>query len=41
MRLSLKSRCYDKPIEDGLTQVIVALASQYGGYGYRRVTALL
>jgi len=27
--------------EDRLTQAIVALASQYGRYGYRRITALL
>ena len=27
--------------EDTLTQAIVTLASQYGSYGYRRITALL
>jgi len=27
--------------EDALTQAIVTLASQYGRYGYRRITALL
>ena len=27
--------------EDGLTRAIVTLASQYGRYGYRRITALL
>ena len=27
--------------EDGLTRAIVALATQYGRYGYRRITALL
>ena len=27
--------------EDGLTRAIIALASEYGRYGYRRVTALL
>ncbi|GJE53525.1 hypothetical protein GOFOIKOB_6607 [Methylobacterium tardum] len=27
--------------EDALTQAIIALASEYGRYGYRRVTALL
>lgn len=27
--------------EDQLTQAIIALAKQYGRYGYRRVTALL
>jgi predicted alpha/beta hydrolase len=27
--------------EDALTRAIVALASEYGRYGYRRVTALL
>jgi putative transposase len=26
--------------EDALTRAIVALASEYGRYGYRRVTAL-
>jgi putative transposase len=27
--------------EDRLTQAIIALASQYGRFGYRRITALL
>jgi len=27
--------------ENALTQAIIALASQYGRYGYRRITALL
>ena len=27
--------------EDRLTQAIILLASQYGRYGYRRITALL
>ena len=27
--------------EDGLTRAIVELASQYGRYGYRRITAVL
>jgi putative transposase len=27
--------------KDGLTRAIIALASQYGRYGYRRITALL
>jgi putative transposase len=27
--------------EDRLTQAIIELASQYGRYGYRRITALL
>jgi hypothetical protein len=27
--------------EDDLTRAIVSLASEYGRYGYRRVTALL
>ena len=27
--------------EDALTQKIIDLASQYGRYGYRRITALL
>ncbi len=30
-----------RPDEDALTADIVALASQYGRYGYRRITALL
>jgi hypothetical protein len=27
--------------EDALTQAIIALAKQYGRYGYRRITALI
>ena len=27
--------------EDALTQAIIALAANYGRYGYRRITALL
>ena len=27
--------------EDALTKAVIALASQYGRYGYRRITALL
>jgi putative transposase len=27
--------------EDALTRAIIALASEYGRYGYRRITALL
>ena len=27
--------------EDALTRAMIALATQYGGYGYRRITALL
>jgi putative transposase len=27
--------------EDALTQAIIALASQYGRYGYRRIKSLL
>jgi putative transposase len=27
--------------EDGVTRAIVELASQYGRYGYRRITAVL
>ena len=30
-----------KPDEDELTRAIVYLASEYGRYGYRRVTAML
>jgi putative transposase len=30
-----------RPDEDALTAAIVGLASAYGGYGYRRITALL
>ena len=28
-------------VEDQLTQAIIALASKYGRFGYRRITALL
>jgi transposase InsO family protein len=38
------TQCYrptQREDEDRLTQAIVALASQYGRYGYRRITALL
>ena len=31
----------DRPDEDELTQAIIALAANYGRYGYRRITALL
>jgi putative transposase len=30
-----------RPDEDKLTQAIIALAGNYGRYGYRRITALL
>ncbi|SNT45161.1 HTH-like domain-containing protein [Jannaschia aquimarina] len=30
-----------RPDEEALTAEIIALASQYGRYGYRRITALL
>jgi len=30
-----------RPDEDILTERIIALASQYGRYGYRRITAML
>jgi putative transposase len=30
-----------RPDEEALTADIIALASQYGRYGYRRITALL
>jgi transposase InsO family protein len=30
-----------KDDEDALTEAIIELASQYGRYGYRRITALL
>jgi transposase InsO family protein len=30
-----------RPDEDALTADIIALASQYGRYGHRRITALL
>jgi len=30
-----------KPDEDALTSAIVGLATQYGRYGYKRVTGLL
>ncbi|GJE81699.1 hypothetical protein HNR51_003790 [Methylorubrum thiocyanatum] len=38
------TQCYVPTVladEDELTRAIVALASEYGRYGYRRVTALL
>ena len=31
----------DRPEEDELTQAVIALAMQYGRYGYRRIAALL
>ena len=31
----------DRPEEDELTQAVIALATQYGRYGYRRIAALL
>ena len=31
----------DRPQEDELTQAVIALATQYGRYGYRRIAALL
>ena len=31
----------DRLDEDELTRAVVALAAQYGRYGYRRITALL
>ena len=31
----------DKPDEDELTRAVIELATQYGRYGYRRITALL
>jgi len=31
----------ERPDEDALTADIVALASQYGRYGYRRIAAML
>ena len=30
-----------RPDEDDLTGAVIALAEQYGRYGYRRITALL
>ena len=36
-----RSRPTHRPDEEALTCAVVALASQYGRYGYRRVTALL
>ena len=32
---------HGRPDEEALTADIIALASQYGRYGYRRITALL
>jgi putative transposase len=34
-------RAMQREDEDALTQAIIQLASQYGRYGYRRITALL
>jgi putative transposase len=34
-------RATEREDEDRLTQAIIQLASQYGRYGYRRITALL
>ena len=31
----------DRPDEDELTRAVIELATQYGRYGYRRITALL
>ena len=31
----------DRPDEDALTRAVIELATQYGRYGYRRITALL
>ena len=31
----------DRPQEDELTQAVIALATQYGRYGHRRIAALL
>ncbi|MBI4480854.1 MAG: IS3 family transposase, partial [Acidobacteria bacterium] len=31
----------DRPDEDELTRAVIALATQYGRYGYRRITALV
>ncbi len=46
-RVVQQSRCTQRYVptiradEDALTQAIVALAQEYGRYGYRRITALL
>jgi hypothetical protein len=34
-------RAQPRADEDALTQAIIAAASQYGRYGYRRITAVL
>lgn len=36
-----RNRPTQREDEDRLTQAIIQLASQYGRYGYRRITALL
>jgi len=40
-RSTQRKRPYGRPDEDALTADIIRLASQYGRYGYRRITALL
>lgn len=40
-RSTQRKRPYGRPDEDALTGDIVRLASRYGRYGYRRITALL
>jgi hypothetical protein len=40
-RCTQRYRAIRREDEDALTQAIVQLASQYGRYGYRRITALL
>ena len=40
-RSTQRKRPHGRPDEDALTADIIRLASQYGRYGYRRITALL
>ena len=40
-RSAQRKRPHGRPDEDALTADIIRLASQYGRYGYRRITALL
>ena len=40
-RSTQRRRVIEREDEDALTQAIIRLASEYGRYGYRRVTALL
>jgi len=40
-RSTQRKQPQDRPAQDALTKNTIRLASQYGRYGYRRITALL